>query len=187
MEQEQKETKKYEFIYWLKPSVSEENLKRFANELKNSIENLGGKIIKEQDLKKEQLAYPIKHFTDGFLNVSLVELLPEKIDELKKDLKLNNDILRYTIDRAEDIEKPVTKFEPKTIIKGKIQTLVSIQQKSIEDLAAPLAKEKEVDKQVISQQDEKSEEQKLKEKKEDKKINLEDVDEKLEKILGSDF
>lgn len=183
MEQEQKATKKYEFVYWINPSIPEENLEKVVSDTGNLVEKLGGKVIEEQDLRKEQFAYEIKRFTEGFLKLSLIELAPEKVEELKRELKLNADILRYSVNCTKNTEKKAKKPGIRPLIKNKAKASI-IRNKPDDIFSAP--PELKPLKQEEGAPQEAAEEKK-EENKEKPEIELQEVDEKLKKILGSEF
>lgn len=155
------ETRKYELTYWINGNVPEKNLDGILAEIKSLVEKLNGKIIKERSIVKENFSYPIKHFLSGFLGVNLIEIPPAKIDELRRSLKLNNNILRYAFGRAENIEEQVKKLEIAPLIRKRIP----IQ-------PPPISEEAKIHPPAPPKKEEK------------KEIKLEDVDKKLEEILG---
>ncbi|MBU2037376.1 30S ribosomal protein S6 [Patescibacteria group bacterium] len=60
-------------------------------------DNLGGKVKKEYIGEKKKLSYPIKKQAAGSYVIAEFSAEPEKMDELKKFLDLNTDILRHLI------------------------------------------------------------------------------------------
>lgn len=167
------ETKKYEFSYWIKPDIAENNLGDVQNEIKNFIEKLDGKIIKEKNIVRENLAYPIKHYDYGFLKVILIEFPPVKMDEFRKYLKLNANVLRYTIGRANEIDIPQIKEFKKIVVEPqKVKPAIAEEIKEGEEKKiADISPEALVAHQVPEKE----------------KITLEDVDKKLEEILGREI
>ena len=160
------ETKKYEFSYWIKPDIAESNLGDVQNEIKNFIEKLDGKIVKEKNIVRENLAYPIKHYGYGFLKVILMEFALAKMDEFRKYLKLNANLLRYTIGRADEIDIPQIKEFKKIVIEPQ-----KAKPAIVEEIKAGISSEAPVASQVPEKE----------------KITLEDVDKKLEEILGREI
>lgn len=169
------ETKKYEFSYWIKPDITDNNLGDVQNEIKGFIEKLSGKIIKEKNIVRENLAYPIKHHKHGFLKVILMEFAPAKMDEFLKYLKLNINVIRYTIGATNDIDIPEIKEFKKIVIEPQ-KTKPVIFEKVKEGEGAEEKKTTDISPETpaVRQAPEPEKE----------KITLEDVDKKLEEILG---
>jgi small subunit ribosomal protein S6 len=173
METEQK-IKKYEFTYWLNPEIEEKDLESAINEISKLIEKMGGKVIDEREIIRDYFAYPIKHRNEGFLKINLINLPTDKIEEFSKILKLNNGVLRYSLGRSESIREPIKKPEiVKPIIKHSNDKVENVE-KIMEE------KQKEEANKNMPQELKKDEPEEK-----DNKIKLEDVDKKLEEILGN--
>lgn len=172
------ETKKYEFSYWIKPDIADNNLGDVQNEIKNFIEKLSGKIVKEKNIVRENLAYPIKHYKYGFLKVLLMEFAPVKMDELLKYLKLNTNVLRYTIGVANEIDIPEIKEFKKIVIEPQ-KTKSVIAEKTKEGEGAEEKKIADISPETPAVRKAPEPEK--------EKITLEDVDKKLEEILGREI
>lgn len=177
-EKNENETRKYDFSYWVKPDIAESNFGDVQNEIKNFIEKLDGKIVKEKNIIRENLAYPIKHYNYGFLKIVLIEIAPHKVDEFIKYLKLNTSILRYAIGIADDIDiveikefkkNIIESRKEKPVIAGKIEENKETKIKKIPDILPETP--------AIRQDAEPEKE----------KITIEDVDKKLEEILGREI
>jgi len=69
------------------------------------IKNLEGEILKEGEISKIKLAYPIKKQSSGFFSFLQFLLKPENIPSLKKTLKLNSSILRFLVVKLKEKEK----------------------------------------------------------------------------------
>ena len=165
-------TKKYEFSYWIKPDIAESSLGDVQNEIKNFIEKSGGGTIKEKGIIRENLAYPIKHYGYGFLKVSLIEFAPVKI---RKYLKLNANILRYNIGTADDIDIIQIKEFKKIVNESQKIKSAAIEIEGVREGEGKKASDIPPEASVVHQAPEKE------------KITLEDVDKKLEEILGREI
>lgn len=125
----------YELSYLASPKLKEEELKALQERVILALRKEGGDLDEEIPPMKRTLAYPIKKENEAFL-VSLSFFLEgQKIENLKKELEKEKDILRFLI------------FQKK----------------------APK---------------EKLENEKLKKPEKPKKVSLEELEEKLEEILG---
>jgi small subunit ribosomal protein S6 len=75
-----------------KSKAGEANLEK----IKKTLADLG-KITKEEDWGKKDLAYPIKKATTGYYYWFLLEADRKKIGRLDNILKLNDNIIRYLL------------------------------------------------------------------------------------------
>jgi small subunit ribosomal protein S6 len=62
-----------------------------------SIEALGGKVERSENLGKLKLAYPIKRDRHGHYVLSYVSLSPEVMAKLDQTMRLSDDVLRHMI------------------------------------------------------------------------------------------
>ena len=117
--------KNYELTYLISTDVSAEELKNFPEKIKSFIQEEEGAIKKTTEPSKTKLGYPIKEKGQGFLTILNFSLSPEKIANLEKKLKAENQILRYMIlnkDLSKKILRPKrTSPEPKTKESEKVE------------------------------------------------------------------
>ena len=140
--------RQYEIMFILSPELKEEHFVSFEEEIKTTIEKLGGTLKKKGVPERRNLAYPIKKFQSGYYLVINFLISPEKLKELPPTLKHKKEILRYiTVLVPEKKLRPVSrkKVEPKT--------------EKVEKPQKKITKEG--------------------------KIQLEEIDKKLEEILGT--
>jgi len=97
-ENQEIEKRKYEIAIVLKT----EN----ALVISQSLTNRGFSVLTENPLEKVQLAYPIKKENYAFFSFAHFEGDPAAIKDLKNDLKLNPEVLRYLIITPPFIKKP---------------------------------------------------------------------------------
>lgn len=105
----------YELIFITDPLTEKIDAESMAK-VRNFITGLGGYVKKENVWEKRKLAYSIKKHLSGFYVVFEFEMEAERIDELQKRLKLDEDILRFLIINKEGIkgERPrVRPLKPK--------------------------------------------------------------------------
>jgi len=81
---------KYEMTFLLNEESELKNIKE-------TIESLSGKIVKENDLGKKILAYPIKKLNSARFYNFLIEIDKGKLLELKKKLNFNEKLIRYLL------------------------------------------------------------------------------------------
>jgi len=114
-------TKIYELTCLISPDSSEKDLKNLIQGIKNFIANEKGVLKKETNPVKQELGYPIKEKNEAFLVNFTIELNPESLERLEKDLKEKKEILRYIIlVRKSEKEIPIkTKKKPEELIVDK--------------------------------------------------------------------
>ena len=62
--------------------------------LEESIKALGGSVISTDKMGRKKLAFEVAGFTDGFVVNQVVTMPADKITELKRQLKLNDSVIR---------------------------------------------------------------------------------------------
>ncbi len=95
--------KNYEIMFIIRPTLSEDEVKKVSKDFSNIITNNGGKITKEENMGQRELAYEIKDFKSGYYFVFEVEAKDDKaIKEFDRLALINNDIVRHLITKVED-------------------------------------------------------------------------------------
>lgn len=151
----------YELLCLISNEFAEDEVKPIIEKVKKLITDKDGKITRHEDWGKRRLAYPIRQFKYGYYNLVEFDLKGEETNKIDRSLKLMNEILRHQI------------------VNKKVKT------------AEEIAKEIEIKKKIAAKEEKeeeriKTEEKETKKKKDAKKIGLEDLDEKLDKILETD-
>jgi len=90
----------YELLYIVPAPLTEKDLPNVSKKVNKIIKDLGGKIVKEENLGNKKLAYPIKQVYRGFYILVYFETGKEILTELNKVLELDSEILRHMIVRA---------------------------------------------------------------------------------------
>ncbi len=89
--------KNYELTCLISPDLSEEELKNLSAKINSFIQEEAGVLEKTSEPLRKRLGYPIKRKVGAF-SVSLnFSFDPEKLENLEKKLKSENQILRYII------------------------------------------------------------------------------------------
>ena len=121
--------KNYELTYLISPDFSEEESKKFSEKINRFIQEEAGILEKSLSPFKKKLGYPIKKKGEGYLVTSNFSFQPtadqsrptagqpkvekagnpEKLENLEKKLKSENQILRYII----LIKKTTKESEPR--------------------------------------------------------------------------
>ena len=96
----------YETIYIVNPNLSDEDYNEISEKFNNLIENQKGVIIKTQKWGKQRLAYAIKKFYNGFYILVDFCADPGVTSELERNLKLDENILKYQTVKLADKADP---------------------------------------------------------------------------------
>ena len=86
--------KKYELMAIFKPNLDAEEVDKALEALGKTVKDLKGKIESTDKTGRKKLAYDIQGFRDGFFATVIVNLPEENVTEFKRQLRLNDNILR---------------------------------------------------------------------------------------------
>ncbi len=94
--------RKYEAIFILKPNLSQEEIDSMAKNLTEPIiKNKGTVSASEVWMNKKKFTFPIKKHHEGIYYRVNFEIATGAIDTLKKNYRLNENILRLLISNLE--------------------------------------------------------------------------------------
>ena len=77
--------KKYDLFTIIKPNLDNDE---------EIVKNLGGEVVNCDKMGRKKLAYEIQGFTDGFMVNQVVSVPADKVADLKRQLKLNDSVIR---------------------------------------------------------------------------------------------
>ncbi|MBQ8847989.1 MAG: 30S ribosomal protein S6 [Candidatus Gastranaerophilales bacterium] len=86
--------KKYDLFTIIKPNLDNEEADKVVAKVEEIIASLGGSVIDTDKMGRKKLAYEVAGFTDGFMVNQVVSVPADKIVELKRQLKLNDSVIR---------------------------------------------------------------------------------------------
>lgn len=150
--------KPYELTYIISSEISGELAESTAKEIETFIQGKEGVIIKSEKITPKTLSYNIKKQSSGFFGVVEFQLEPEHVEELKTKLEKDDKIIRHML---------VIKNPPK------IQKERRTKRKIAETPETGAVKEEIVATESVE-----------KEEKTTKKVELEDIEKKLDEILS---
>jgi small subunit ribosomal protein S6 len=99
----QKANHLYEGLHILSASLSEGALEKAVDRLKSTIEEFGGKIENVISMGRKKLAYEINGARHGEYYLIYFSAPPASIVEIKKEYKINEDLIRALIFRTETV------------------------------------------------------------------------------------
>lgn len=157
----------YELSYLISPTLSREEAEELVENITTHIQDEGLLDFTPESQKKPErisLAYPIEEQNNGFLSTLHFFLKPEKVKKIKDYLKEEEEILRFLVFKKEASKKKPGKKKKK-------------EKKKTEKESS--SKEKEKDSSTPT--DQKKEDKKQNKKR--KKVDLDEVEKKLDQIL----
>lgn len=86
--------KNYELMTIFKPNLDAEEVDKIIEKINSTIVEFGGNVISTDKGGRKKLAYEIQNFRDGFFATSILTIPADKIAEFKRQLRLNDNILR---------------------------------------------------------------------------------------------
>ncbi len=87
--------KNYELLTIFKPSLDSEELDKAIDKISSDIKNLKGEVSSVDKMGRKKLAYDLQGYRDGFFTNMIVSLPAETIVDFKRNLKLNDNVLRF--------------------------------------------------------------------------------------------
>lgn len=117
MEENQKQ---YELVLILSPQTEGEDLDNAKKEIEEIVKKFEGTIEFKQ-IEKKDLAYPINKQGQGIYIISLLTIIPDNVNNLSKELKINKKVLRHLISSMPIIKKTKKKPASKKALKRKME------------------------------------------------------------------
>ena len=99
--------KQYELLVVYKPNTDAEEIDKLVAKLTSDIEALQGSVSSVDKMGRKKLAYEINNFRDGFFANFILSLDESKVADLKRQLKLNDNILRTMFMTCEKVAQEV--------------------------------------------------------------------------------
>jgi len=110
-----KKLKNYEMMVALKPLLPDDLRKELHKEFVDMVQQDGGEILDVDVWGKRYLAYKIKGHNEGYYIIYNFKVSPDKIAEIKRQMQLKQEILRFMIVEVEDTGKIGTGIKKKEI------------------------------------------------------------------------
>ncbi|HBY94319.1 MAG: 30S ribosomal protein S6 [Ardenticatenaceae bacterium] len=97
--------RRYELYAVLSVGLEEDALEALVARLDDIIVNSGGEVLEVKRKGRRRLAYAIHHQNEGYDIVYQLTLPAEAPASIERQLRLQEDVLRYLLLRREDLEK----------------------------------------------------------------------------------
>lgn len=131
----------YELIYIISSKFSEKEAEGKFEEIREILKKNKVLILKEDHWGKKKLAYPIKKNSQGYYNLIEFSSGSDQIKNIDKQLKLNEDIIRFLI-----VKKEVVKKQPKSLFKRESKKTVKKEKIIKKEEIEPEKIDKKIDK-----------------------------------------
>ena len=94
--------KKYEVMFIVKPTLSEEEVTAVFNKYKKVLTDNKASITGETDMVQRELAYEIKKLNEGYYVVLKFEAKPELITELERVYRIADEVIKFIVVKEEE-------------------------------------------------------------------------------------
>lgn len=98
---ENKELKNYETVFIINGSYTEEEYKKALEKVTNYIKDLA-EIEKIEEIGLKRLAYAVSKQNTGYYIIIEFKAVDEKIKELERFYRIDDDVLKFIVVRKED-------------------------------------------------------------------------------------
>ena len=153
--------KTYELTYIISPEMTSEEAEGVSKDIESFIQSKEGVILAKTIPVAKALSYQIKKHASGYIGVIEFQLEPELLSEVKTKLEKDVKVSRHML----IIKKPVRFRKERRSRKPLVST---VEKKETEEV---VAKEEPVSTKASSE-------------KEKSKVELKDIEQKLDEILG---
>ncbi len=89
--------KRYEAMFILKPDLDKTSVDKILGQIQDLVSKNSGAIAETKEMGKNRLAYPLKKYKEGIYYLVKFSIIPGAIDAIKKNLVLNEAILRMMV------------------------------------------------------------------------------------------
>ncbi len=87
--------KNYELLTIFKPSLDSDELDKAVDKISADVKAAKGDVSSVDKMGRKKLAYDLQGYRDGYFTNMIVSLPADAIVDFKRNLKLNDNILRF--------------------------------------------------------------------------------------------
>ena len=95
----------YEHVYLARQDLSAQQVEELSNQLSAVVGQMGGKIAKTEYWGVKSLTYRIRKNRKAHMTLFNLDAPPAAINEIERQERLNEDVLRYLTIRVEELEE----------------------------------------------------------------------------------
>src|ERR1700753_1889773 len=103
----------YEHVYLARQDLSAQQVEELTAQLTAVVEQLGGKIAKNEYWRVKSLTYRINKNRKAHMTLFNIDAPPAAINEIERQERLNEDVLRYLTIRVEELEEGPSAMVPR--------------------------------------------------------------------------
>lgn len=85
---------KYELLSAIKPNLDNDEADKVVAKIEEAIQTLGGDVVDTEKMGRKKSAYDIQGYRDTYYVVQRMNLPEDKVIELKRQLRLNENVIR---------------------------------------------------------------------------------------------
>lgn len=100
-----KKLNNYEMMIALKPLLPDDLRKQMHKEFVDNIKCFGGEVLDVDVWGKRYLSFPIKNHNEAYYIVYDFTVFPENITEIKRQMQLKQEVLRFMIVSMDDTSR----------------------------------------------------------------------------------
>lgn len=175
----------YEILYIIPAKYSEKEIEEIDKKIASILKECGASVIKTDNWGKKKLAYQIKQYRYGYYTLVIFSAETDIVKKITQKLNINQDIIRFQI--VKEIKKPKRTKRSEKGLKisedKKDKEDEKIKDKKVEDIKEEEKKIEKKEDDKKSEDDKKDKEDK-KEKEDEKDLSIDELDEKLDKLLN---
>ena len=90
----------YEVMYIIKPGFEDDKYAEIIEKYNALIQSNGGEVLKVEPWGRRRLAYEINKLREGYYVLLQIMAAPELPQELERNFKIADDIMRYLVVRV---------------------------------------------------------------------------------------
>ena len=95
----------YEHVVLTRQDASAQQVEELTSQLKGVIEQMGGKVAKIEQWGVKSLAYRLRKNRKAHFTLLNVDAAPAALNEIERQERLNEDVLRYLTIRVDELEE----------------------------------------------------------------------------------
>lgn len=99
----------YETMVILSPGLTKEEADKLVDKYADVVKAQGGEVVKIERMGKRKLAYPMKKQAEGTYALIVFNAPGAVVAELERQLRLNDDVLKFQTLRQEPEYRPLPK------------------------------------------------------------------------------
>ncbi len=92
---------KYEVLYIIRPTLTEEEMTQDTEKWKTLIESMGGEVTSIEKWGKKKLSYEVKKLNEGYYVLMNMTCNSDAVDELCRLFRISDTVFRHLLVRAE--------------------------------------------------------------------------------------